>query len=81
MGISLNPETERLIQEKMKAGGYASADEFLQSVLGNQLDLEIAPLDEETLDAIDEAERQIARGEARDWAVVREELKAKYLGK
>ncbi len=46
-------------------------------MMNNQDPLE---LDEETLNAIDEAEDQIDRGEYRDWKEVSAELRAKYLG-
>jgi hypothetical protein len=43
--------------------------------------VEAEPLPDEVLAAIDEAEEQIARGEARDWREVREELLARYARK
>ncbi len=33
MTISLKPETERLLEERLKAGGYQSADEVVGAAL------------------------------------------------
>jgi Arc/MetJ-type ribon-helix-helix transcriptional regulator len=78
MGLSLNAETQRLIEERMQRGGYASPDELVREAL-NVLDrVAEQGLDEETLDAIDESDEQIERGEYRDWDEVKAELSAKY---
>jgi Arc/MetJ-type ribon-helix-helix transcriptional regulator len=79
MDISLRPETCELIEERLKAGKFATADELVVAAL-EAFD-ELDTLDEATLDAIDEAEDQIERGEVHDWRQVREELRAKFLGK
>ena len=86
MIISLSPETQRLLEERMKKGAYLNADDAVREAL-ERLDqddadeLESKPLDEQTLAAIDRSEAQIARGEFRDWEEVKAELRAKYLGK
>jgi flavin-binding protein dodecin len=38
-------------------------------------------LDDATLDAIDRAEDQIERGQVHDWKDVREQVRARFLGK
>jgi hypothetical protein len=38
-------------------------------------------LDQATLDAIDSAEDQIEQGRVHDWKDVREQVRAKFLGK
>ena len=63
MSISLSDDTRRLIEERMKQGGYTSADELIRDVLGGSGGMAIEPLDEETLNAIDRAEEQIQRGQ------------------
>ena len=35
MAISLRPETQRLIEERMKQGGFPSADEVVQAALSS----------------------------------------------
>ena len=78
MTISLSPETQRLIEERMKRDGYPTADDVVRAAL-ELLDQQ-DELDDETLAAIDRAEEQIERGEYRDWKGVSSELRRKYLG-
>jgi Arc/MetJ-type ribon-helix-helix transcriptional regulator len=82
MPVSLTPETQRLIEERMKQDGFASADELvrvalqtLDQVRGGDYD----ELDAETRAAIEQAEAQFARGEARPWEEVRAELRARFI--
>ena len=79
--ISLSPETQKLVEEKLKSGAYRSADEVVHAAIEALNELEAHGLDEETLDAIDRAEGQIERGEVHDWKDVREQVRAKFLGK
>ena len=79
MGITLTPETQRLLEDKLKGGLYRSADEVVLAALEALDELESAELDDETLDAIDRAEDQIERGEVHDWKSVREQVRAKFL--
>lgn len=81
MGISLRPETQKLIEDRMRRDGYTTADEVVLAAL-ESLDQHVEPLlDEETVRAIEEGEAQLERGEGRPWEEVREELKARHLGK
>ena len=83
MPFSLSPESERLLAERVELGGYSSVDEVILaalSALDEMGDIDVE-LDEEDLDAIDRAEDQIERGEVRDWADVRDEIRAKFLGR
>jgi putative addiction module CopG family antidote len=80
MNISLSPETQKLLDEQLKAGDYRSADEILHAALEALRDAENVELDDELLDSIDEAEDQIERGEGRDWKDVREQIKARLSG-
>ena len=84
MDVTLSPETQRLLEDQMKRRVGASADEVVHAALQALHDVEEEPLeslDPETLAAIDEAEAQSARGEWRDWAEVREELRARFINK
>ncbi|HZZ44371.1 MAG TPA: hypothetical protein VFE58_15660 [Tepidisphaeraceae bacterium] len=81
MGISLTPETERLIEEKLKQGGYSTADDLVHAALGALEEMEFGPLSGETLAAIDRAEDQIERGEYRELSEVKAEWEAKLSGK
>ena len=65
-----------MLEDQLKKGNFASADEVLQAAL-QALD-EVSELDEATLDAIDESEAQIARGEVLEWDEVLSRVRAKY---
>lgn len=79
MTITLSAETRKLLEERLKAGGYRSADEVVHAALSALVELEAHGLDAETLDAIDRAEDEIDRGEAHDWTDVRDRIRAKFL--
>ena len=80
MVISLSEETQRMVEEKLGAGGYGTADEVVRAALAALDELEVSALDEETLDGIDRAEEQVARGEVHDWADVRDKVRATLRG-
>ena len=79
--LTLSPQTQKLIEERMKHGRYSNADDLLRAALHALHEREIEPLDSGTPAAIDRAEGQISRGECRDWEDAKAELRAKYLGK
>jgi len=70
MTISISPETQKLLEERLRTGGYASADELLRAALSAFGE----PLDEATLDAIDEGEDDLANGRVHDWENVRDQI-------
>ena len=76
MNITLRPEMSKLLEDRLKGGGYATADELVLQAL-NQIDAQ--GLDEATLDALDLAEDQIDRGECCDWKDVRQQIRDKFL--
>ena len=80
MSISLKPELQQFIEEQVKSGRFASVEAVVEEAVSRMKDEEVAQLDEDTLDAIDESEDQIDRGEYRSWEEVSAELRAKYLG-
>jgi Arc/MetJ-type ribon-helix-helix transcriptional regulator len=83
MNIVLSPETQRLLEERMKKGGYASPDEALRDALVTLDDVEgadIEDLDGETQARLELAEQESARGESQPWKEVREELRARFFG-
>jgi putative addiction module CopG family antidote len=80
MNIALSPETQKLLEEKLKSGEYRSPDEVVHAALEVLNEFEAHVLDGDTLDAIDRAEDQIERGEVHDWKDVREQVRAKFLG-
>jgi len=84
MTITLTQQTQKLLEEQMRKGHFATADdavrtafEALQQVRGD----DIEDLDEQTQAALERAFAQSERDEGRPWEQVRQELKAKYLSK
>ena len=82
MTISLSPELKKYVEEQVRAGRFASAEEVVEAGLA-RLMLDPAPdaLDDDDLAAIEESEAQIERGEDLDWAQVSAALRRKHLGK
>jgi Arc/MetJ-type ribon-helix-helix transcriptional regulator len=81
MTISLSPKTSRLLARQMKKGGFTTPEEAVRTALESfdqSQGEDIEDLDEDTQAAINRAFAQSRRGEARPWAEVREELRAKY---
>jgi putative addiction module CopG family antidote len=74
MNVVLSPETQKLLDERLKSGDYGSVDEALRAALEALTWASAAPLDDATLDAIDEGEDQIERGQAHDWKDVRQQV-------
>jgi Arc/MetJ-type ribon-helix-helix transcriptional regulator len=84
--ISLSAETQKLLEEKLRSGEYKSPDEVVQAALEALKTVELhsldqATLDQATLDAIDRAEDQIEQDVVHDWKDVREQVRARFLGK
>ena len=76
MAITLSPATQRLLEEKLKTGGYGSADEVVQAALDALSEREAHGLDEQTLDALDRAEDQVESGDVHDWTDVRDKVRS-----
>ena len=83
MPVSLSPETQRLIEERMKRAGFTNADDLVRVALDTLDQMRAEPfeeLDPETRAAIDEAEAQYARGEGRPLDEAFAQLRRKHLG-
>lgn len=82
MTISLSPETQKLLEDHMKRGGFATPDDVVRAAL-ETLDQargeDFEDLDPETQAAIEEGLAEAERGEVRPWHEVRAELKARYI--
>ena len=84
MTISLSRKTQKLLEKRLKRGGYATPDDVLRAALQTLDQIEAEPfeeLDSATRTAIRRAEAQSARGEGRPWQQVKSELRSKYLKK
>ena len=84
MTITLSPETQRLLEEQMKKGGYTTADDLVRVALEtlDQADAAepLEDLDPETLAAIERAEAQADRGEGLPVDAAFEQLRRKHFG-
>ena len=81
MTISLNSDSQKLIEQYLKTGAYRSVDDVVNAALKALDELESRGLDAQTLADIDRAEDQIDRGEVHDWNAVREQVRAGFIGK
>jgi Flp pilus assembly protein TadD len=84
MTISLSPQTEQLIEAKMKEAGVATADELVRLALRtlDQVRAEdFDELDPQTQAVIEEGLAQAANGQGRPWESVREELRTRFINK
>jgi putative addiction module CopG family antidote len=79
--ITLKPQTQRRVQDRLETGQYNSADEVVEAALNALDELQSAVLNDQALDAIDRAEDQIESGQVRDWNDVREDFWSRFLGK
>jgi len=77
MDITLTPEIERLVQEKIQRGQYASVDALMQEAVHRLVEEGEEEL-QETRAAIDGPVEQSRRGEGRPAEEVFEEIRAKY---
>ena len=81
MPISLSPQTEKLIEERMKQARYSSPDELVRialQILDEVRGQAIEDFDEQTRQALDRAFEQSDRGEGEPWDLVRARIAAKY---
>jgi Arc/MetJ-type ribon-helix-helix transcriptional regulator len=81
MKLTLRPETERLLEEKLALGKYDNADDLLRAALSALTEQEALSLDAATLDSIDRAEDQIASGQGHRWDDVRQKVRDRFLGR
>jgi Arc/MetJ-type ribon-helix-helix transcriptional regulator len=77
MDITFRPEIERLVQEKIQRGQYASVDALVQEAVHRLVEEDEEEI-QETRAAIDAALEQWRRGEGRPAEEVFEEIRAKH---
>ena len=80
--VSLNAETQRLIEQRMKETGASTPDELVRLAL-QTLDQvrgeDFEDLDPATRAALQDGLAQADRGETRPWDDVRAELRARFI--
>jgi len=80
MNITLSPQTQKLLEERMKEGDYASPDEIIRVALETLEGEAIEDLDRQTLAAIERAEAQAERGAGMPIDQALAELRRKHPG-
>ena len=80
MELTLAPETQRFIEEKLKQGVYHSADDLICKALTALSEIQ-NELDDETLDALEEAEDAIERGDVHEWEDVKKHIRERLATK
>jgi putative addiction module CopG family antidote len=77
MNITLSPQLEKFVEDQIKEGRFSSVTEVLEAGLARlMVDPQSDELDAGDWVAIEESERQIARGEDIDWEQAREKCRA-----
>jgi hypothetical protein len=80
--ISLNLQTQRLIEQKLKESGLKTPDELVQLAL-NTLDTaspqDLSDLDPTVLASIEEGFAQAEKDETLPWEKAREDLRARFI--
>ena len=82
MNIVLSPATQKLLEDRMKKGGYASPDEVMRAALerwDSPDEGQGDELDDHSLAAIEEGLAEAERGECRPLEDVRTEFRARGL--
>ena len=75
VNLSLSTEAQRIIEERIRRGEYATPEAVVNEALAR---LEADEPDEQTWAAIDRAEAEFERGEDRPFEEVAAELRQKY---
>jgi hypothetical protein len=84
MTISLTREPQKLLEEQMAKSHLSNPDELLRlalTTLEQNRGEDYDDLDAAVRQAIDEAEEQYKRGEGREWADVRHDLRERFVEK
>ena len=81
MNVMLTPETQRLLERRMKEGDYSSPDEVIRVALETLEGETLEELDDQTQAAIERAEGQADRGEGIPVDEAFARLRQKHLGK
>ena len=82
MNITLSPELQKFVEERVKAGEFQSPAQVVEAGLARlMLDPSPEQLDDDTLAAIARAEAQLDRGEGIPLKEAFDRLRKKHLGR
>lgn len=76
--ITLNPEHQRFVDDAVRSGRYASAEQVVAEALSRLMEDPGEEIDDAAYAALRRSDEQLVRGEGRAWEDVRDELRAKY---
>jgi Arc/MetJ-type ribon-helix-helix transcriptional regulator len=79
MSVLLSPETQALIEERMRRGGYSTADDVVRVALDVLHQVEDDGTDDSEMVALRASIEQMKRGEVIDWTDLSAELRRKHL--
>jgi Arc/MetJ-type ribon-helix-helix transcriptional regulator len=80
MSVSLSPELQALIEERVKRSGYPTADDMVRVALDVLDQVEDERIDDEEAAAIRRSLEQMRRGEVVQWGQLSAQLRKKHLG-
>jgi Arc/MetJ-type ribon-helix-helix transcriptional regulator len=80
MQVALSAETQALIEERIKQGGYSTADDVVRVALDVLHQVEDEQIDDGDIANIRHAIEQMKRGETIDWKQFSGQIRKKYLG-
>ena len=80
MQVALSAETQALIEERIKQGGYSTADDVVRVALDVLHQIEDEQIDDGDIANIRHAIEQMKRGEVIDWKQFSGQIRRKYLG-
>jgi len=80
MQVALSAETQALIEERIKQGGYSTADDVVRVALDVLHQIEDEQIDDGDIANIRQAIEQMKRGEVIDWKQFSGQIRRKYLG-
>lgn len=81
MSLSLTPETEALIHDRTKRGGYSTPDDMVRVALDVLHQIEDQQIDDREMAELRASIEQMKRGEVVDWKELSAPIRAKHFGR
>jgi len=75
MNLGLRPDIQRFIDEQVKSGKFPSPESVIEAAVGDMRDDLQIELDDDAIDAINQAEAQLDRGEGEELDSFRERMR------
>jgi putative addiction module CopG family antidote len=78
--VALSDETRALIEERIRQGGYSTADDVVRVALDVLHQVEDEQIEDQDIATIRQAIEQMKRGQVVDWKNFSQQIRKKYLG-